>query len=379
MMMSGPMRVLATGVVVLAAVAVVGAKYRHYVFNPWTRDGQVRAQVVQIAPRVSGPIIDLPILDNRLVEQGDLLFAIDPRTFQAAMDQARADLDQTRDNLEALAKQVDAEEAVVASSKASISQAEAALSGYQASVLQDRQERDRQVELQKQGATSTRSVERAIASYQTSVDQELSARAKLAQARASLLQSEAGLAKARAQLGAVGDANAQLRAAKAALTQAELDLAFTRVTAPVKGYVTNLNLRQGSQAVTNQPALALVDVASFWVDAFFRETIMEDIRPGRRAVVTLMSYPDRPLLGRVDSIGWGIAQNDGSTGFNLLPNVEPSFEWIRLAQRVPVRVVLDELPEGVELRVGTTASVLVMDEAHSGEPLKPVAAPTALQ
>ena len=379
MMMSGAMRVLATGVVVLAAVAVVGAKYRHYVFNPWTRDGQVRAQVVQIAPRVSGTIIDLPILDNRLVEQGDLLFAIDPRTFQAAVDQARADLDQTRDNLASLARQVDAEKAVVASSRASISQAEAAVSGYQASVLQARQERDRQAKLQKQGATSTRSVERAIASYQTSVDQELSARAKLAQAQASLLQSEAGLAKAQAQLGAVGNANAQLRAAKAALRQAELDLAFTRVTAPVKGYVTNLNLRQGSQAVTNQPALALVDVASYWVDAFFRETTMEDIRPGRRAVVTLMSYPDRPLLGRVDSIGWGIAQNDGSTGFNLLPNVEPTFEWIRLAQRIPVRVVLDELPEGVELRVGTTASVLVMDEAHSGEPLKPVAAPTALQ
>ena len=141
---------------------------------------------------------------------------------------------------------------------------------------------------------------------------------------------------------------------------ATLDLEFTKVTATVDGYVTNLELRLGSQTVTNQPALALVDANSFWVHGFFKETTVGDIKAGNQAIVTLMSYPDTPLKGRVDSIGWGIAQSDGSTGEDLLPNVAPTFEWIRLAQRVPVRVHLDNVPEHVKLRVGTTASVLVM-------------------
>ncbi len=379
--MSSLMRILATGIVVLVAVAAVGVKYRHYIVNPWTRDGQVRAQVIQIAPRVSGPIVNLPILDNQLVEPGDLLFEIDPRTFQSALDQARAELDQTKDEIVALSKQVDAEKAVVESSKAVIKQGEAAVEEYSARVLEKRQEQDRQQKLQEKGATSTRAVEQAQANFQAATDQLQSAQAKLLGVQADLLQSEATLAKAEADLGASGEANARLRSAKAAVHQAELDLEFTRVTASVKGYVTNLNLRNGSQAVANQPALALVDIASFWVVGFVRETRVADIRPGNRAVVTLMTYPDIPLTGRVNSLGWGIAQDDGSTGYNLLPNISPTFEWIRLAQRIPVRVELDEVPDGVELRVGSTASVLVMTGTDAGQPAtsKPVAAPAALQ
>ena len=154
-------------------------------------------------------------------------------------------------------------------------------------------------------------------------------------------------------------AEASVEQAQAALDDAKLDLEFTRVKAPVDGYVTNLTLRLGSQAVANQPALALVDVNSFWIHGFFRENSIARMRAGDRAVVTLMTYPDTPLEGRVDSIGWGIAQQDGSTSFDLLPSISPTFEWIRLAQRVPVRIHLTEVPEEIKLRVGTTASVLV--------------------
>lgn len=174
------------------------------------------------------------------------------------------------------------------------------------------------------------------------------------------MQAQATLAQAEANLGAPGAENARLRGAKAAVDQALLNLEFTQVRASVDGYVTNLNLQLGSQAVANQPALALVDVSSYWVDAYFRETYIGEMRAGDRAVVTLMSYPDNPISGKVDSLGWGIAQSDGSTGYNLLPNVSPTFEWIRLAQRIPVKVYLDKLPEGVKLRIGSTASVLVM-------------------
>jgi len=134
----------------------------------------------------------------------------------------------------------------------------------------------------------------------------------------------------------------------------------------VDGYVTNLSLQIGSQAVANQPALALVDSNSYWVHGFFRENYIGNIRKGNRAIVTLMTYPDTPLEGHVDSLGWGIDQEDGSAGSELLPVIEPTFEWIRLAQRVPVRVHLSKVPDGVALRVGTTASVLVMTGENAG-------------
>ena len=204
--------------------------------------------------------------------------------------------------------------------------------------------------------------------------------AGVAQAKANLHKAEANLAEAKANRGAAGEKNPKIRASVAELEQAELDLEFTTVRASVDGYVTNLNLRQGSQMVADQPALALIDVHSYWVTGYFRENYIKDIQLGDRAVVTLMTYPDQPLTGRVESIGWGIAQEDGSTGFQLLPNVAPTFEWIRLAQRVPVLVELDQVPPDVALRVGTTCSVLVETgtaDAQTREP--PTAAPRALQ
>ncbi|MCA0419175.1 MAG: HlyD family secretion protein, partial [Proteobacteria bacterium] len=115
---------------------------------------------------------------------------------------------------------------------------------------------------------------------------------------------------------------------------------------------------------------------SYWVDAYFRETAIGGIRPGDQAFITLMAYPDIVVPAQVDSLGWGIAKQDGSTGSNLLPVVQPSFEWIRLAQRVPVRIKLGALPEGVALRVGTTASVLVRGGTSERVPLP---APRLLQ
>jgi multidrug resistance efflux pump len=212
------------------------------------------------------------------------------------------------------------------------------------------------------------------------VNQKANAEAQLLQMQASLGEAKANLAKAKADLGAPGEQNAQLRLAKAKVQSAELNLEFTQQKAPVAGYVTNLNLRLGSQAVANQPIMALVDVNSYWVTGFFRENYIEDIRKDNRAIVTLMTYPDKPFEGRVDSLGWGIAQQDGSTGYDLLPNISPTFEWIRLAQRVPVRIHMEKIPEGVQLRVGTTASVLVMTgTSDSKSDGKAVAAPRALQ
>ena len=350
---------LLTAAVVAVAVLLVLLKYRDYVLNPWTRDGQIRADVIQITPRVSGPIVDLPVVDNQLVKAGDLLFEIDPRTFAASLAQAQAQYDKALDSYKAQEQQVEGARANVDASQAQIRQAQSAIKQLDAQIAKNKAEYERQEELLPQRATSQKSLDRAKANYDVSREQREGAVASLAQARAALAQAEADLAQSLASLGARGEANASVRQAKAERDEAALNLEFTQVRAPVDGYVTNLNLRLGSQAVANQPALALVDINSYWVHGFFRETSVGDIARGDQAIVTLMSYPDQPIEGHVNSIGWGIAQQDGSTGSDLLPNISPTFEWIRLAQRVPVRVHLDKVPEGVALRVGTTASVLV--------------------
>ncbi len=302
-------RVGLTSIVVLIAVAVVLYKYWDYVTNPWTRDGQVRAQVIQINPRVTAPIVNLPIKDNQFVKAGDLLFEIDPRTFESAVKEAQAELNQAQ---------------------------------VQVNEAKDQADRARRIRKREAGAISKQEL--------TSKENALRA------AQATALNKQASL------------------------EDAQLDLEFTQVKAPVDGYVTNLNLRLGSQAVADQAALALVDVNSYWIHGFFRENYIEGIRSGDRAIVTLMSYPDKPLEGRVDSIGWGIYQSDGSSGSDLLPSISATFEWIRLAQRVPVRIHLTSVPEEVKLRVGTTASVLVMTGTSGTEDKSPaVAVPRPLQ
>lgn len=356
-----------TGAIVLLAVIAVLFKYMNYIKNPWTRNGQVCAEVIQVTPRVSGPIVKLPIKDNQFVKAGYLLFQVDSRTFEASLSQASAKYDQARDNYTAREKQVEAAEAQVEVSRAAIKKAESVIKEVDSEIEKNKAEFERQQELLPKRATSQRSLERAKANYEVSTEKRKGAMASLSQAKAALAQVEAALAEARANLGELGDHNASLREARATVRQAELNLEFTQVKAPVDGYVTNLNLRLGSHTVANQPALALVDINSFWVYGFFKETSIGKIRKGDKAVVTLMTYPNAPIDGYVDSLGWGIAQEDGSTGSELLPNVSPTFEWIRLAQRIPVRIHLNKIPKGIKLRIGTTASVLVRADSSDSK------------
>ena len=378
--MRGPIKITLTAIIVLAAAGALGFKYWDYITNPWTRDGQVRANVIQVASRVSGPIVKLAVKDNQFVKAGDLLFEIDPRTFQAALDQAKANLDETRDQLKDLAQQVEAAKAALQQSDSQIKQAQSAVESAEAELIKAKADFDRASKLVAKGDISKRQFDSAKAAQDVDQANLDKAQSALIQAKSAKAQAQAELAGAQANLGAAGDENAQLRGAKAALETAQLNLDFTQVKASVDGYITNLNLRLGSQAVANQPVAALVDVNSYWVHGYFRETLVGRIQAGDPAVITLMSYPDAPLTGVVDSIGWGIAQQDGSTGEDLLPSISPTFEWIRLAQRVPVRVHLEQVPDAVALRVGTTASVLVRTGGKgrdTGTP--PVAAPAVLQ
>lgn len=349
-----------TGGLIFIALLMLLAQLWNYLKNPWTRDGQVQAEVIQITPRVSGQIVELPVKNNQFVEAGDLLFQIDPRSFEAALAETRAQYEEALDTYEAQRQNVFAYEARVRESDAAIEQARSNIKAWEAEVVKAKAEFERQQQLLPLRATSQKSLEAAQAEYDASVENRIGAEAALVESLATSEQSRAELEQARAELGALGDNNPSLRAALATLRQAELNLEYTTVIAPVSGYVTNVDFRYGDQAVANQPAMALVDSNSYWVDGYFRETFIRRIAPGDRAIVTLMAYPDNPLEGYVDSIGWGIAQQDGTAGNDLLPQVNPTFEWIRLAQRVPVRIHLTRVPPPVRLIVGFTGSVFVM-------------------
>ncbi len=275
-----------TGAVVALAAVAAGILYVRYISRPWTRDAQVRANVVGIAPRVSGPIIQIPIEDNQPVKKGDLLFEIDPATFQAALDNATAQLRQT-----------------------------------QAAEVLQKQNLDRQTELYQTKVNSLRDMEDAQDNFEAAV--------------------------------------ANTAAAQANVKTAQLNLQYTKVTAPVDGYLTNVNTSAGTYVNAGEQVLALVDSSSFWIAAYFEETQLRHIAPRSPARVTLMGHESEPFEGEVVSVAWGIFVQDGST-VELLPDVSQTIDWVRLPNRFPVRVRVTGTPP-IPLRIGQTASVAVSD------------------
>ena len=284
-------KIIVSFVLFTSAIYFGYEKYQEYFANPWTRDGQVRAQVIQVSPRVSGMVTKIDTIDNQFVKQGDLLFEIDKEPFEIQIAQTNAELKREKANLRGTKIEY---------------------------------ERVRNIAKRDKGAVSQKDLIRHEVNYYKS-------------------------------LAKIDSLNEKLNAAK-------LNLTFTNIYASVDGYVSNINFQIGSQAVANKPILALVDSNSFWVFGYFRESMLEKINIGDRAKVTLMAYKNKPISGVVESIGWGIAHSDGNPGANLLPSIKPVFQWIRLAQRIPVRVKVDKLPEGVQLRFGLTASVKILNK-----------------
>jgi len=411
-------RLLLTGAVVVAAAIAVGVLWRRYVAHPWTRMGQVQANVVRIAPRVAGVVVKVAVADNQLVRKGDLLFEIDPSAFELQVETARVQLEQARQEvkrlkaailvreasvkearaaigsakgrIEAATARVAAGKEGVAGAEAGVDAARAQVASAKAMLLGYQQQSDRARRLADKGAgpvaaaqaleatvesgkAGVQAAEAGLPQARAALDQaraalveaeanEVVAKAGLAEADARLARAGADLEQARADLGDPGERNVRIRSAQAGLATAELDLEWTRIEAPADGYVTNVRVFQGAFASPGVQMLAFVDASSYWVAGFFRETQVGNIKPGDRAKITLMGQSDAEVEGEVESIGWAInppniATIDGPSG--IVPQVQPSFDWIRLAQRVPVRVKLTSVPDGVRLIAGTTVSVAI--------------------
>jgi multidrug resistance efflux pump len=327
-------RKLLTGLLVLAALVALGYLYARYVTKPWTRNGQVRGQIIGVAPRVSGYIVEVPLIDNQFVRKGDLLFRLDPEPFQLAVDQAQVNLQKAWEQEQAL--------------KAEVKVAQAEISVWEARRAKAKIDVERYKNLLSVRAVSQEDYDKAKEEFSIS--------------QANLEATRAKLEDVKARLGETGEKNSAVRAAKVALEQAKLNLSYSKIYAPVDGYITNLNIDSGDYVQTGNPVLALVDVKTLRVDAYFQETRLENIKPGDRAAVTLMGYPDYPLEGVVDSIGWAINPPNIADTKNIVPVIQPTFDWVRLPQRVPVRIKLKDIPPGVKLVVGLTASVSVFPE-----------------
>jgi multidrug resistance efflux pump len=353
---------LPTLLLVLVAVVIAFIVYQRWVHNPWTRHGQVRAEIVKVAPRVSGYIVEIAVRSNQFVRKGDLLFRIDPSSYQLAADGAQVRLRQAREGVAALEATVQAAAARVLQSEAGVVAARAMIKQQEAALANARSESGRATRLLGDKAGSVENAERKAAmvlELQAAVD---SARAAFSEAEAAVASAQAGLDQARANLGEPGDANVRIREAKVQLEDAELYLGWTSMYAPFDGYITNLEVNEGQFAAPGHPIAAFVDSRSFRVDGYFQESKLRHIKPGDRAVMTLMSHPDIELTGIVDSIGYAInpphtASTEGA--LFLVPQIQPTFDWIRLPQRVPVRIHLEDVPEDIQLVSGMTTSVAI--------------------
>ncbi len=350
--MTNRLRYVLTGIVVLIATVFLYWEYKESLLNPWTRDGQVAAQVIQIAPRVSGPIVELPVVNNQFVKQGQLLFKIDPSIFKLKLDSARANLQRIKNELEAMSVEVQLNREQVREAEAELGQAQQRLKNLRQAVDENNRQKANVVD----SASAAGDERNMQANTSVRVEQ---AEDELRQIRFKLAAAREELAKSEDSRGEIGKNNSLFRQAKAELELAELNMKFVEVRAPASGYITNLKLRIGSQVVQDEPAIALIDTSSYWIYGFFLEDDVSRMQLGDKAIVTLIAYPHIHLEGEVQSIDWGIARENGSKGGNLLANVKPTFAWIRLAQRIPVNIVLKEVPESVQLRVGTTASIVV--------------------
>ncbi|CAB3769948.1 efflux RND transporter periplasmic adaptor subunit [Paraburkholderia humisilvae] len=276
--------VVLTLVSTLVAAVVLWKVIDYYMFSPWTRDGRVRADIVQVAPDISGWITDIRIIDNQPVKRGQVLFVIDEARYQLAYREAVATLAQRR------------------------------------------------------------------ATYDEARREDV---------RNGQLGNLVALEVAQQSHARVEEARAQMDLAKVAVDTAQLNLHRTAIVSPVDGYVNDRAPRLNEYATAGRAVLSIVDAHSFRVDGYFEETKMRHIRVGQQVDIVVMGEP-KLLRGHVVSIVAGIEDRDRTISpQNLLPNVDPAFSWVRLAQRIPVRVALDEVPPDFQMISGRTATVLI--------------------
>jgi multidrug resistance efflux pump len=339
--------VLVTVLVAAIAIMLGRATWDAYMGTPWTRDATVRAYVVTMAPEVAGRIVELPVRDNQFVHKGDLLLAIDPINYRIAVSQAEAAVRQAQASVQNIDAQMTVQQAQIHASQAQLVQAQAVLVFAQ-------QQAGRYRILAQDGAGSVQNAQQFTSQLhqQEAAVQTASANLNLAQHQVESLQAQRASVE-----GTVAQAQAQLR-------QAQVNLARTRIRSPADGYITNLLAQLGDYVNVGAGTISVVDAKSFWVDGYFEETNLGSIHVGEAAQIKLMGYR-QVVRGHVDSIARAINVANAQPDSQGVATVNPIFTWVRLAQRIPVRIHIDEVPSGVVLVAGMTATVQIDDPPES--------------
>jgi multidrug efflux system membrane fusion protein len=379
-------------VVVVAALLLLGIVTLQVDLHPRTDDASVRANFIEIAPEVSGRLVDLPVKDNAFVKQGDTLFVIDPRPYEYALQQALSDQDaleqQIIDAKRHIAAQASAAEAARAGvynsrtgiqtagsnidvAAAAVTRAKAAVeaSGAQLKLVTNNLHRIEPL-LEKKYVT-VEQIDQANTAVRVAQGNYDEAQAALLQAQASQQQAslkkveasslsieqEAKLGQALHTIDTVDTLVSQRPSKAAKVDSARLDLERTRVVAPFNAYVTNMNISVGAYARPGAPLFTLIDTRTWYVIANYRESKLKNIHIGQHADLYLMGHPDRRFNGTVESVGYGVFPEDGAVAQGL-PNIERTLNWVHLSSRFPVRIRVND-PDPELFRIGASAVTVV--------------------
>ena len=384
-------RILAITVVIGAIVVLLLAVLDTNRY-PRTDDASVRANIIEIAPEVSGRLTELPVKDNEFVKKGGLLFVIDPRPYEYALQQALSDQEALEQQIVDAQRRIAAEHSAVEAAqagvhnsrtgiktagssvelaKATVSRAQAAVAAADAHLKYTTNDLHRIEPLLKKQYVTVDQVDQANTALSVAQGNYDEAQAALAQAQAQLRQAELReeeadivASESQAKLGQAihtvdtVDTLMSERPAKAAkVLSARLDLERCRVVAPFDAYVTNMNIAEGAYARPGGAIFTLIDARTWYVIANYRESKIKNIRLGDHVDVYLMEHPERKFNGRVESIGFGVFPEDGQVAAGL-PNIERTLNWVHLSTRFPVRVrVID--PDQQLFRIGATAVTVV--------------------
>jgi multidrug efflux system membrane fusion protein len=304
--------------------------------RPRTDDAYLQAYLVHMAPDVSGRIVELDVRDNQQVYKGDVLFRIDPEPYRMQVDQARAAVAGLEATLALTADQVASQTSKADAAASTVSTAEAQLT-LATSTL------ERIQPLLGSGFVTAQQVDQARTTQRT--------------AQLALQQARLQAAEARQAITSTKPTEAGLQGARATLALAERDLNKTVVYAPCDGRITALDIAAGEFAASGHPLFTIINTEHWYAIGNFRETDLAGIKTGQRATVYVMAEPSRPLRGDVESLGWGVA-SDASATFGGLPHVERTLNWVRIAARFPVRILLDAPPDDL-MRFGASAVIVI--------------------
>lgn len=337
-------RVVATAIAVAVVALTLGAGllyWRHLQANPLSEDAMIQANVVHISAAVPGKLDTLTVGEGDRVERGQLLFTIDPLVYQLRVEQAQAELAAAEAALATETRRIRAETANAVIADEQIARARANLELAQKTV-------ERLKPLAAKGYVPAQQLDAAVTAERD--------------ARVSLSQAQSQAAAARQLVGEEQAAQAAVRVAQSALAIAQKALQDTRVYAPNDGLVVGLNISPGEHLAPGEALFTLINSGQWYATAFFRETDLQAIRVGACATVYTMADPALAIPGRVSGIGWGISSEDMIALPRALPYVQKSLNWVRVAQRFPVRVALQSPPPDL-MRIGASATVAIRADA----------------